>query len=142
MAVVPTILEVCDIAQPDNLDGRSLVPLLGGSKGWDEDRKLIVQCPRSRVRKKWKNTSVKYQNWRLVDGDQLFNVESDFGQNNDVARKNPKVVKALTDAYESFWSSLPPADASPRRIPLTSFARGRRRWPHGLPKRLNRVAPR
>ena len=70
--LMPTVLDVCGIAQPDNLDGRSLTPLLSGSDRWDSERILIVQCPRKRQRHHWENVSVKLQQWRLVDGDKLY----------------------------------------------------------------------
>ncbi len=108
--VLPTILDVCGIDLPTNLDGQSLKPLLDGSAGWNDERKLIVQCPRSRMRRKWENTSVKYKKWRLVDGKQLFNIEKDFGENTDIATKHPEIVKELTETYEAFWNSLPPAE--------------------------------
>lgn len=108
--VMPTILDICGIQQPGNLDGQSLKPLLSGTGSWDNERKLIVQCPRSRVRGKWKNTSVKYKKWRLVDGKKLYNIENDYGQKTDLADKNPEIVKELTKTYESFWNSLAPAE--------------------------------
>lgn len=109
--LMPTILDICGIEQPDNLDGQSLVPLLSGAEGWDDERKLIVQCPRSRVRKKWENTSVKYKKWRLVGGKELYNIENDFGQKTDLADEYPDIVNELTQTYETFWQSLPPADS-------------------------------
>ena len=109
--IMPTILDVCGISQPNDLDGQSLRPLLSGLSGWDDERKLIVQCPRSRVRKKWENTSVKYMKWRLVDGTKLYNTESDYGQKTDLASMYPGIVEELTTAYETFWNSLAPAEA-------------------------------
>jgi len=109
--VLPTILDVCGIELPSNLDGQSLKPLLNGSSDWDNERKLIVQCPRSRVRNKWENTSVKYKKWRLIDGKELYNIENDFGEKIDLAQEHPEVVKELTNTYEDFWNSLAPADA-------------------------------
>lgn len=107
--IMPTILDVCGISQPNNLDGQSLRPLLSGLSGWDDERNLIVQCPRSRVRKPWENTSVKYMKWRLVDGKKLYNTESDYGQKTDLASMYPGIVEKLTKAYETFWNSLAPA---------------------------------
>lgn len=109
--IMPTILDICGIEKPSNLDGQSMKPLLDGSKGWDDERKLIVQCPRSRNRNKWKNSAVKYKKWRLVDGKELYNVENDFGQKIDVAANKPDLVAELTNTYESFWNSLDPAES-------------------------------
>ena len=109
--ILPTILDISGIKLPPYLDGQSLKPLLDGSKDWNNERKLIVQCPRSRVRNKWENTSVKYKKWRLVDGKELYNIENDFGEKIDLAQKHPEIVKELINTYEEFWKSLAPADA-------------------------------
>ena len=59
--MAPTILDLCGLPVPDNFDGRSLKPLLGSAARWEDDRSLIVQCPRGRERKKWHNATVKTQ---------------------------------------------------------------------------------
>ncbi len=104
--LAPTILDLCGIPRPSSLDGRSLRPLFGGSKQWDDDRTLIVQCPRGRVRKRWDNAAVKTQRWRLVGGDLLYDIGEDPGQSTNVADKHPQVVSELTGAYDKFWESL------------------------------------
>jgi hypothetical protein len=108
--VMPTILDICNIKTPDNVDGQSMEPILAGNDQWDDDRKLIIQCPRSRTRAKWENTAVKYKDWRLVDGKELYNISDDFGQLNDIAKDHPELVQELTETYEEFWNSLAPAD--------------------------------
>lgn len=108
--VLPTILDVCGIEKPANLDGQSMKPLLANTDGWDDERKLIVQCPRTRKRSKWGNVSVKYKKWRLVDGKELYNIENDYGQTKNVIKKHPKLTKELSSEYEKFWASLDPQE--------------------------------
>ena len=103
----PTILDLCGMKSPDNIDGISLKPLMLGKKGYPDDRTLIIQCPRSRQATKWKNSAVKTDRWRLVNGDKLYDVTIDPRQNNDVAQKNPTVVNQLRNAYETYWADLP-----------------------------------
>ncbi len=103
----PTILDLCGIKRPDNADGISLKPLLLEKKGYPEDRTLIIQCPRSRQANKWKNSAVKTDRWRLVNGEKLYDVTIDPRQNTDVAGKNPNVVDKLRQAYEAYWADLP-----------------------------------
>ena len=107
--LLPTVLELCDISPPANLDGQSLIPLLGGPGQWDNERKLIVQCPRKRERNKWENVSVKCQSWRLVDGNELYDVKNDRGQLVNLIDEQPDLVQALKAGYESFWRTIPPA---------------------------------
>ena len=106
--LMPTILDACNIDIPHSIDGQSLKPILEGSNDWNQDRNLIVQCPRSRNRVKWANTSVKQGTWRLVDGEELYNIQDDFGQKINVASEYPDKVKELTQVYDSFWNSLAP----------------------------------
>ena len=107
--VAPTILDLCGVPRPASFDGRSLRPLLAGAKQWQDDRALIVQCPRGRVRKKRDNAAVKTQQWRLIGGDLLYDIVADPGQRINVADKYPQIVFKMSSAYDAFWDSLPPA---------------------------------
>jgi arylsulfatase A-like enzyme len=100
--VLPTVLDVCGIEQPSNLDGVSMKPILSNDGGWDDERKLIIQCPRTRQRSKWGNVSVKYKKWRLVDGKELYNIEDDYGQTKNLLNKHPNLVQKLTQPMRRF----------------------------------------
>ncbi len=119
--LMPTILDAAGIPIPKNVDGRSLRPLLSGKPSWEDDRKLILQCPRRRDRKKNMNSSVKTQKWRLVNGSQLFNVENDWLMANNVAGENPDVVAELNAAYDEFWDSLGSPDEVLSRSIITGL---------------------
>ncbi|MEK9633652.1 MAG: sulfatase-like hydrolase/transferase [Opitutae bacterium] len=103
----PTILDLCGIKRPDNIDGISLKPLLLGKKGYPKDRTLIIQCPRSRQATKWRNSAVKTDRWRLVNGTKLYDVTVDPRQNTDIAGKHRDIVDKLRQAYETYWADLP-----------------------------------
>ena len=104
--IAPTILDVCGIEPPDNMDGRSLLPLMNNETDWEGDRVLIVQCPRQKTREKYLNASVKTKRWRLVDGKLLFDAINDPYQLVDVASVFPAVVDSLNRVHEEFWNSL------------------------------------
>ena len=103
----PTILDLCGIKRPDNADGISLKPLLLETKGYPKDRTLIIQCPRSRQATKWKNSAVKTDRWRLVNGAKLYDATVDPRQNEDLSGKHPNIVNQLRNAYEAYWADLP-----------------------------------
>lgn len=113
----PTILDLCNIEVPEYVDGMSLKPLLH-QNGWPDDRTLIIQCPRSRVATKWKNSSVKTERWRLVDGEKLYNIKQDPRQSNNIADQFPEVVKKLRAAYEDYWADLPEQETTLSRMVL------------------------
>lgn len=111
----PTLLELCDAspAEDQSVDGLSLVPLLMSDRGeYPADRTLIIQCPRNRNATKWKNASVKTDRWRLVDGNQLFDIKADPRQSKDVAADHPQTVKRLRQEYETFWNDLPDPEST------------------------------
>lgn len=107
--LTPTILDLCGLPKPGSLDGRSLRPLLTGAGEWEDERTLIVQCPRRRYREKWRNAAVKMGPWRLVGGNKLYDVAADPDQRRNVVADHPDVVARLTDTYERFWETLPSA---------------------------------
>lgn len=45
-------------------------------------------------------------NWRLVNGDQLYYVTEDIGQQNNVIEQHPEVAARLAEGYESWWQSF------------------------------------
>ena len=103
----PTILDFCGIERPGNIDGISLKPLILQEDGYPDDRTLIIQCPRGRTAEKWKNSSVKTDRWRLVDGEKLYDIVADPRQKQDVAADHPAVVRKLRAKYEEYWSTMP-----------------------------------
>ena len=104
--IAPTIMDLVGLPQPMSLDGRSLSPLLGGEREWSDDRKLIVQCPRNRYRAYWQNAVVKSQKWRLVGGNELYDIVADPGQKHNVAAHYRDVMESLANHYDRFWESL------------------------------------
>ena len=46
--------------------------------------------------------------WRLVKGEELYDVEADRAQQSDVAAQHPDVVAAMRDYYERWWQGLEP----------------------------------
>ncbi|MCK5699705.1 MAG: hypothetical protein KAI29_01065, partial [Cyclobacteriaceae bacterium] len=56
---------------------------------------------------KWENVSVKYKQWRFVDGKELYDIQKDRGQRVNLIKDHPDLVSILTEGYETFWNSLP-----------------------------------
>jgi len=102
--VLPTLLEMCDIAIPDSLDldGKSLVPLLTGSDEWPE-RTLFTDTQRIEQPQQWKDSAVMTNQWRLIRGNVLYDIQQDPGQQHNIAQDYPEVVAELRQAYEEWW---------------------------------------
>ncbi|MFK7979340.1 MAG: arylsulfatase [Saprospiraceae bacterium] len=106
--ILPTLAELCGIAPPKNhlpLDGKSLVPLLKeNSKDWKE-RILFTDSQRRQVPKKWLKTAAMTNRWRLVDNEELYDMQKDPSQQNNVINDFPKEVAKLRKAYDNWWQS-------------------------------------
>jgi hypothetical protein len=105
--LLPTLLELCGVKAPAaaRLDGVSLAGVLRG-KGAVPERKLVVQYSRAKL-EKWES-AVIWNRWRLVGGEELYDVSADRGQTNDLAGKNPEVLAQLRAHYEEWWKGLEP----------------------------------
>lgn len=127
--LLPTLVDLCGLnEQGSQPDGRSLRPLLlqsalSSAASWP-NRTLVVDSQREEFMKKWRQTAVMTQRWRLVnathDGDpaglELFDITRDLGQKQNVAAQNPDVVKALSEEYDAWWARISPANDRVVRI--------------------------
>jgi arylsulfatase len=107
----PTLCDLCAVPQPkwaakdEAYRGTSLVPLLLGDTRRIGDRKFVVQY--GQVPKKYE-CCILWGKWRLVKGEELYDVVADRAQKSNVADKNPDVVKAMRDYYEGWWKGVEP----------------------------------
>ncbi len=106
--VLPTLIELCGLKRPRGVefDGASLAPLLKGkAKRWPE-RTLLVHSQRIEHPQKWRKSAVMTQRWRLINGKELYDIQADPAQKNNIADANPKVAEKLRSAYENWWTDL------------------------------------
>jgi arylsulfatase len=109
--LLPTLCELCGIPAPkgDAADapyrGTSLAKLLRGEPNALPDRTFVVQY--GQIIKKFDSCVVRGK-WRLVKGEELYDIEADRGQKSNVADRHPDVVKQLRDEYEAWWKGLEP----------------------------------
>jgi hypothetical protein len=103
--ILPTLLELCGVKSAAKFDGTSLAGLLRGTQKDLPDRTLVVQY--GQVPKKW-DSCVIWGKWRLVKGEELYDVEADRAQMTDLAGKQPDVLKKMRDYYESWWAVVGP----------------------------------
>lgn len=113
--VLPTLLELCGIARPagPEFDGVSLAPLLRGAADSLADRIVVVQygpglgeTDASGPRKF--ECAILHDRWRLVGGNELYDVVADRAQTRDVAAEHPAIVAGLRRRYEAWWEGVAP----------------------------------
>jgi arylsulfatase len=87
------------------VDGISLAGLLQGSTNPLPDRLLVVQY--GQIPRKW-DSCVIWNQWRLVKGEELYDVHADRAQEHDVATQHKDVVEKMRAQYEKWWASIEP----------------------------------
>ncbi|MBE0653777.1 MAG: arylsulfatase [Bacteroidales bacterium] len=107
MDIMPTLLDLCGIELQDAaFDGQSLRPLIyRTAENWPE-RIIITDTQREEIPEKWKGCAIMNDRWHLIKGEELYNMETDPGQVNDIADQHPDIVAELRDAYENWWSDV------------------------------------
>jgi arylsulfatase A-like enzyme len=106
--IMPTLLDLCQIPFPPgmNIDGVSLKSLLTGQSWNHTDRIIFTDTQRELFLKKWKDCAVMKRQWRLIDGTELYDIQKDPGQKNDISNLHPVIVDSLRSAYENWWKEV------------------------------------
>lgn len=95
------------------IDGRTMLPLLEDAKSKWPDRNLFVHQGRWEKgsdpnKAKYRNCAVRTQRWRLVNYKELFDIANDPYESKDVADMHPDVVAELRKAYDNWWKETVP----------------------------------
>ncbi len=133
--VMPTLLDLCDVAPPDGWrgDGVSLASTLRGEAALPEDRTLVINYSRmpvgldyptpdapSMLRKE--GAAVLWKRWRLLEGQSLYDLDADPMQRRDVAAAHPEVVGRLRRHLDNWWDEVKDTANEPQAVILGSAA--------------------
>lgn len=131
--MLPTFVEMLDLdfEAKKPLDGKSFAPLLDGkTKAW-ENRILYMDTQREINLIKYKQYSVMDDEWRLVNGTELYEMKDDLGQTNNVIADHSAKAEELAAGYEVWWQSFLDDDADTRFAYITVGT------PHENPSRIS-----
>ena len=103
----PTLVDLCGLKMPDlDLDGISLKPALLEGRNLSKGRMEFMQYHQSTiVPEKWENAVICDQ-WRLVRGKELYDIQADPGQKKDLSDRYPEIVQKMRDAHEDHWEKV------------------------------------
>jgi len=107
---MPTLLELCGVEVPEHrsFHGRSLAPLLRRGPISPECSDRVSFCDTQRVANpvKWRKSAVMKRRWRLINGRELYDLETDPGQRQDLAAAHPDLVTELRRDYDQWWDLI------------------------------------
>ncbi len=120
--VFPTLAGLVGLPTDDlpSFDGRSLLPLLENAPGmvaW-EDRFFhthVARWPSGTPLEElpFREASIRNQRFSLVNGVELYDLQADPGERNDLAEIKPDVVEVLRTEHLAWWDSILPSLREP-----------------------------
>ena len=122
--VFPTLVDLCDLNIDSEIkfDGKSLVPLINGKNEEFKDRIVITNSQRIEIPEPWRRTAFMQANWRLINGTELYDLDTDPEQRANVAEQYPEKMEEFKAAYDDWWKEISPGYKDQPRIIIGSEA--------------------
>ena len=105
--ILPTLIDLLQLKYPTQakFDGQSLAGLFLGNAQDLNSRMMVVQYGQIPV--KW-DGCVIWEKWRLVRGEELYDLKTDPAQESNTAKANPEVFEKMRAHYETWWKRVEP----------------------------------
>jgi len=116
--LLPTLSSMAGLESiPDNLDGMDLLPLIRGENTDPKDRMLVInysRMPQFKVNYTSENPAIPnkngagvlWKNWRLLENRELYDLNKDPHQDQDVASEHPEIVRKMSDHLDNWWNEV------------------------------------
>ena len=103
--LLPTLAGMSGLSYTAELkpDGMDVNHILSGKKDTLE-RMLVIDTQRKQWPEKGRNSCVMSTEWRLINGEELYNFFDDPGQKRNVAGLYPEQVKKMQQFYDEWWA--------------------------------------
>lgn len=112
--ILPTLAALAGAKIPQGqVGGRSLLPLIENPQADWDDRMLVTHVCRWKTgedpnKYQWQKMSIRNQQYRFVNNQELFDMQSDPGQKTNVIDQHPDVVAQMREFYEDWWQKTLP----------------------------------
>ncbi|AQT67024.1 Arylsulfatase precursor [Anaerohalosphaera lusitana] len=121
--IFPTFAELAGAEYDVEVDGRSLLDLLVDPDAQWEDRYTFFHLGRwgKEGVERWRNIktvdpdeakyrsfAVRNERWRLVNGSELYDIQKDPGEKENVIEQNFEIAKDMVEAYDKWWDEVRP----------------------------------
>jgi arylsulfatase A-like enzyme len=131
--ILPTLVDLCDLHKPTpvEFDGMSLAPVLRGEDEISDDRMLIINysrmpdfinypAPHGQTIVRKEGAAVLWKDWRLLECRELYNLDTDPLQKNNVYDQNLQVVRKMENHLDIWWDGVKEDVNKPQKIIIGS----------------------
>jgi arylsulfatase len=117
MDIMPTLLEIAGAPLTDQIkqqvEGRSLLPMLKNPEtDWDDNRHLVHHVGAweqgQAAQSKHARVSIQNKRFTLVNNEELYDLQTDPGETENVIAEHPEVVDQLRTVYDQWWAKVLP----------------------------------
>lgn len=110
--ILPTLIDLCGISAKHKIDfdGRSFKQQLFQPRLNQTERIIFVETQRTFTSQAWKSTAGMTNQWRLVNNNELYDIQIDPGQKNNIIENYPEVVQKIRKAHTAYWKRVTPGD--------------------------------
>lgn len=114
--IFPTLAEIAGLklkgSVAKQVEGRSLLPLLNDPQADWPDRLLVTHVgrwERGRIADaRFKNCSIRDSRFTLVNNAELYGLQHDYAETQNVITEHPEAAEHLRAAYYAWWQSVQP----------------------------------
>jgi len=124
--ILPTLVDLCGLSPPERLDGVSLADTLRGKASPPEDRMIPVcysrmpntdyPTPDSRAVVCPDHAAMLWRRWRLLNGTELYDLESDPLEDHNVIAEHPDIAQRLQAGLDEWWRDVEAGANEPQSI--------------------------
>jgi len=129
--LLPTLVDLCELKTKAKFSGSNLTPILRGKASVPADRTLIINysrmpnfvnypTPFAQSIMTRDQAAVLWKRWRLLEDRELYNLESDPLQKNNVIDEQPDVVRKMRGELYRWWDEVGPNANVPQRVVIGS----------------------
>lgn len=104
--IMPTLLDACRVKSPKDvkIDGRSMMPLIEGRTL--PQRTLYFQWHRGEVPNPHQSAAAHDGRYKLVNGSELYDLQTDPSEANNIAPQQPEIAKKLRAGYDRWFADV------------------------------------
>jgi arylsulfatase A-like enzyme len=127
--ILPTLVDLCDLQKPTPIafDGISLASVIRGEDEISDDRMMIINysrmpgfvnypAPHGQTLVRKEGAAVLWKGWRLLESRELYNLDTDPLQKENVYEQNLQVVKMMESRLDVWWDKVKDEVNEPQKI--------------------------